>query len=44
VTTESRKNRKLVDIFWERQGWYFYDGSSISKEYEDLDDLYPRCT
>ena len=32
------KDRKRVDIFWERQGWYFYNGTATSKEYEDLDE------
>jgi hypothetical protein len=41
LRTESTKTGVKVDIFWERQGWYFHEVANpriVSAEYEDMDD------
>lgn len=40
MTNKAIDQRTVVDVFWDRQGWYFVhaaDSSKISEEFEDLD-------
>src|SRR5690348_12919 len=40
ATTTDPKDRIKVDIFWERQGWYFHETKNtniVSAEYDDID-------